>query len=102
MTVKDFTAGLPVNFANQVVPIFTKLGCNAGGCHGKASGQNGFRLSLLGFRAGPRLRDAREGRARAGGVFPAAPDQSLLLLKATARCPTAAASGSIPTRTNID
>ena len=23
--------------------------CNSGGCHGKASGQNGFRLSLLGF-----------------------------------------------------
>ncbi len=38
-----------VNFANQIVPIFTKLGCNSGGCHGKASGQNGFKLSLLGF-----------------------------------------------------
>src|SRR5262249_36506524 len=40
---------LPINFPNQIVPIFTKLGCNSGGCHGKASGQNGFRLSLLGF-----------------------------------------------------
>src|SRR5262249_13242296 len=40
---------LPINFGNQIVPIFTKLGCNAGGCHGKASGQNGFKLSLLGF-----------------------------------------------------
>ena len=40
---------LPINFTNQIVPIFTKLGCNAGGCHGKASGQNGFKLSLLGF-----------------------------------------------------
>lgn len=49
VTVKEFTAGVPVHFANQVVPIFTKLGCNAGGCHGKSSGQNGFRLSLLGF-----------------------------------------------------
>ena len=39
----------PINFANQIVPIFTKAGCNAGGCHGKASGQNGFKLSLLGF-----------------------------------------------------
>ena len=27
---------LPINFANQIVPIFTKLGCNCGGCHGKA------------------------------------------------------------------
>ena len=40
---------LPINFGNQIVPIFTKLGCNSGGCHGKASGQNGFKLSLLGF-----------------------------------------------------
>ena len=40
---------VPVNFPNQIVPIFTKLGCNTGGCHGKASGQNGFKLSLLGF-----------------------------------------------------
>jgi hypothetical protein len=24
-----------------------KLGCNTGGCHGKASGQNGFKLSIL-------------------------------------------------------
>ncbi len=40
---------LPVNFKNEIVPIFTKLGCNAGGCHGKSDGQNGFRLSLLGF-----------------------------------------------------
>ena len=39
----------PINFANQIVPIFTKAGCNAGGCHGKSSGQNGFKLSLLGF-----------------------------------------------------
>ncbi len=34
-----------VNFPNQVVPIFTKFGCNGGGCHGKAAGQNGFKLS---------------------------------------------------------
>jgi len=40
---------LPVSFPNQVVPVFTKLGCNSGGCHGKAGGQNGFALSLLGF-----------------------------------------------------
>src|SRR5437660_9085185 len=36
---------LPINFANQIVPVFTKAGCNTGGCHGKLSGQNGFRLS---------------------------------------------------------
>jgi Protein of unknown function (DUF1553)/Protein of unknown function (DUF1549) len=72
---------LPINFANQIVPIFTKLGCNSGGCHGKASGQNGFRLSLLGFE--PELDYTtlvKEGRGRR--LFPAAPESSLLLLKA--------------------
>src|SRR5690606_34827055 len=27
----------PVNFPNQIVPLFTKFGCNGGGCHGKAA-----------------------------------------------------------------
>ena len=48
-TVVQMTGDVPINFANQIVPLFTKFGCNAGGCHGKASGQNGFKLSLLGF-----------------------------------------------------
>jgi hypothetical protein len=72
----------PMNFANEVVPIFTKLGCNAGGCHGKASGQNGFRLSLLGFE--PELDYStlvKESRGRR--LFPSAPEASLLLQKAT-------------------
>lgn len=86
LSVKDYDAAPPVNFANQVVPIFTKLGCNSGGCHGKSGGQNGFRLGLLGFE--PKLDYetlVMEGRGRR--IFPAAPDQSLLLLKATAKLP---------------
>ena len=47
--VERFKNPDPVNFPNQIVPIFTKTGCNTGGCHGKFAGQNGFRLSLLGF-----------------------------------------------------
>src|ERR1700691_4583771 len=70
----------PINFANQIVPIFTKTGCNSGGCHGKASGQNGFKLSLLGFEPGGDYEHlVKEARGRR--VFPAAPDNSLLLLK---------------------
>ena len=52
ITVEGVTRQIPINFKNQIVPIFTKLGCNSGGCHGKASGQNGFKLSLLGFYPG--------------------------------------------------
>ena len=72
---------LPIHFANQIVPIFTKLGCNSGGCHGKASGQNGFRLSLLGFEPEVDFVSlVKEARGRR--LFPAAPEQSLLLTKA--------------------
>ena len=52
VTVDHFVNDPQINFPNQIVPIFTKLGCNSGGCHGKASGQNGFKLSLLGFEPG--------------------------------------------------
>lgn len=77
---------LPVNFPNDVVPLFTRLGCNSGGCHGKASGQNGFRLSLLGFVPADDYEFlVKESRGRR--VFPAAPDQSLLLLKSTGAVP---------------
>jgi len=76
----------PVNFSNQIVPIFTKFGCNGGGCHGKLAGQNGFRLSLLGSEP---LEDyehlVRESRGRR--LFPAAPDTSLLLTKSVGSVP---------------
>ncbi|MFO0950775.1 MAG: DUF1549 domain-containing protein [Isosphaeraceae bacterium] len=84
--VKHFADGLPINFANQIVPIFSKLGCNGGGCHGKASGQNGFRLSLLGFEPPLDFETlVKEGRGRR--LFPPNPSKSLLLTKATAQVP---------------
>jgi len=84
--VTNLVVDLPINFANQVTPIFTKYSCNGGGCHGKSGGQNGFRLSLLGFEPKEDYEYlVKEGRMRR--IFPAAPDQSLLLLKATSRLP---------------
>jgi Protein of unknown function (DUF1549)/Protein of unknown function (DUF1553) len=86
IVVERFDNPPPIHFTNQIVPIFTKLGCNAGGCHGKSGGQNGFRLSLLGFE--PMLDYetlVKEDRGRR--VFPAAPRQSLLLTKAVAATP---------------
>ena len=77
---ESMDVALPINFANHIVPIFTKLGCNSGGCHGKSGGQNGFALSLLGFV--PELDYqtlTKENRGRR--VFPSAPDSSMLLLK---------------------
>ncbi len=86
VTVALPAAPLPVSFPHQVEPVLTKLGCNAGGCHGKVAGQAGFRLSLLGYD--PELDFdtlVREGRGRR--MFPAAPDESLFLTKATGRVP---------------
>lgn len=73
---------LPVNFENEIVPIFTKLGCNAGGCHGKSDGQNGFKLSLLGFYPQEDYEFiVYEDRGRR--VFPADAEYSLLVQKPT-------------------
>ena len=86
VTVRRVADPPPIHFANMVVPIFTKLGCNSGGCHGKAGGQNGFRLSLLGFE--PKVDYAtlvKEGRGRR--LFPSNPRSSLLLQKATGQVP---------------
>ena len=86
VTVEKFSAAVPINFPNQIVPIFTKTGCNGGGCHGKSAGQNGFRLSLLGFEPTEDYEHlVKESRARR--LFPAAPERSLLLLKGTATLP---------------
>ncbi|MFN7628092.1 MAG: Ig domain-containing protein, partial [Pirellula sp.] len=75
-----------VNFPNQIVPIFTKYGCNGGGCHGKIAGQNGFRLSLLGFEPREDYEHlVRESRGRR--LFPALPDSSLLLQKSVGTVP---------------
>ena len=38
-----------VEFERDVMPIFTKVGCNTGSCHGAARGKDGFRLSLFGL-----------------------------------------------------
>jgi hypothetical protein len=84
--VIGFGSGKPVDFKREIVPLLSRLGCNAGGCHGKASGQNGFKLSLFGFDAAFD-HDAITKEARGRRVFPSAPDNSLLLLKATGQVP---------------
>jgi hypothetical protein len=72
----------PISFQLDVQPVLTATGCNAGACHGKQRGQNGFQLSLLGFDADFDYGAiAKESRGRR--IFPASAEQSLLLLKAT-------------------
>ncbi|HVA48065.1 MAG TPA: DUF1549 and DUF1553 domain-containing protein [Pirellulales bacterium] len=76
-----------VSFVNEIVPVLTKAGCNAGVCHAKAgNGQNGFQLSLLGFEP---LEDYEQlvKKARGRRLSFASPDHSLILLKASAQVP---------------
>src|SRR5262245_7421041 len=46
---KEATRQGTIHFATDVVPIFTKIGCNQGACHGAAVGKGGFHLSLRGW-----------------------------------------------------
>ena len=83
---KSETPPRQVSFELDVQPILTSTGCNSGGCHGKQRGQNGFQLSLLGFDSDFDFAAiTREGRGRR--VFPASPEKSLFLLKATGEVP---------------
>lgn len=71
-----------VSFENDVLPILTRAGCMAGSCHAKSDGQNGFSLSIFSFDPDSDYREIVYD-ARGRRVFPASPDHSLLLLKAT-------------------
>jgi hypothetical protein len=74
------------SFLNEVVPLLTKAGCNQGSCHGKGVGQNGFRLSLRGYAPDQDYRSlTREFDGRR--IHPGKPEESLILLKATAQTP---------------
>jgi Protein of unknown function (DUF1549)/Protein of unknown function (DUF1553) len=86
VSVSGFGNGRSVDFQTEIVPLLSKLGCNSGGCHGKASGQNGFKLSLFGFD-GPFDYEAITREARGRRIFAASSEQSLFLQKATAAVP---------------
>ena len=76
----------PISFVQDVQPTFSRLGCNAGTCHGSRTGKNGFKLSLRGYDS---LFDHRAFTDDIGArrLNRAAPDQSLMLLKATGSIP---------------
>jgi hypothetical protein len=75
-----------VSFVRDVMPTLSRMGCNAGTCHGAEKGKGGFKLSLRGYdplfdhRA---LTDDLSGRR----FNRAAPDTSLMLLKPSGGVP---------------
>ena len=84
--VQGLQTPAPVSFSHDVIPILTKAGCNSGGCHGKAEGQNGFKLSIFGFDSATDF-DAIANEGRGRRIWLSAPERSLLLSKATAQVP---------------
>ncbi len=82
LRVRNASVQPPASFRNEIIPAFTAAGCNAGSCHGAASGKNGFGLSLFGYDPSRDHRTlTRDLRGRRLDL--AAPEQSLLLQKAT-------------------
>ncbi len=71
-----------LNFVNDIMPILSRAGCNAGACHAKAAGQAGFKLSVFAYDPKSDFRmivkDARDRR-----VFAGAAEESLFLKKPT-------------------
>lgn len=79
-------ADRPWDFATDIVPVFTRAGCNTGACHGRADGQNGFHLSLFGYDPdGDFQAITRDSGGRR--ISPMAPEASLLLAKASGQVP---------------
>lgn len=86
VSVEGSTAPRRFSFENDIEPILSRFGCNSSGCHGKAEGQNGFKLSVFAFDPSADYASlAKESRGRR--VFPAAPEQSLLLRKMSGQMP---------------
>ncbi len=84
--VENVATSREVSFANDVMPVFMRAGCNAGSCHGASRGKDGFRLSLFGFDpVGDHHRLTRELANRR--INRAIPEDSLLLEKSIGAVP---------------
>ena len=86
VAVSGVDAPHAVSFVRDVQPILSRMGCNAGTCHGSKEGKNGFKLSLRGYDPVydvAALTDENASRR----VNVASPDDSLMLLKDTGSVP---------------
>jgi hypothetical protein len=80
VSVSGATVEPPVSFKLDVMPVFTKAGCNTGACHGTSRGKDGFHLSLFGFDPdGDYYRLTREQIGRRINL--AIPPESLIVQK---------------------
>ncbi len=74
------------DFVRDVDPVLSKLGCNAGTCHGSQTGKNGFKLSLRGYDPIYDIRSFTDDMgSRRTNV--ASPEDSLMLMKPSGAVP---------------
>jgi hypothetical protein len=86
VTVTGTKREVPRSFRNEVEPVFAKMGCSMGACHGALAGKGGFKLSLRGYDAAADFRTITRG-ARGRRIEPTDPGSSLILLKPTMNVP---------------
>ena len=73
------------DYVRDVMPVLSKLGCNAGTCHGAKDGKNGFKLSLRGYDPIYDIRAFTDDLA-SRRVNVASPDNSLLPAQSLCLC----------------
>lgn len=76
----------PLSFINDILPVLSKAGCNAGKCHAKPEGQNGFKLSVFAYDPKSDFKEVVKD-ARGRRVFPAFAEESLIIKKPTLAIP---------------
>jgi hypothetical protein len=82
VTVRQTKEPFTWRFRNHVIPVLTRVGCNAGACHGALAGKGGLKLSLRGYDvASDHFVLTRQALGRR--IDPEAPSRSLFLLKPT-------------------
>ena len=74
------------DYVRDVKPVISRMGCDAGTCHGAKDGKNGFKLSLRGYDPIFDVRAFSDDIAARRVNYPS-PDDSLMLLKATGAVP---------------
>jgi hypothetical protein len=84
--VQAYQSPPPVSFRHEILPLLTKSRCNSGGCHGKAEGQNGLKLSVFGFDPEADYQ-ALVLESRGRRISPANPSNSLIYQKGLAILP---------------
>ncbi|HLQ47131.1 MAG TPA: DUF1549 domain-containing protein, partial [Planctomycetaceae bacterium] len=84
--VSGVAAEFHPDFIRDVNPVLSRVGCNAGTCHGAVKGKNGFKLSLRGYDPILDVRALTDDLA-SRRVNVASPDDSLMLLKTTSAVP---------------